>query len=245
MISQNKVKFIQSLHTKKIRQKLGCFLVEGAKNVLEVLASDWHVMEIAATEAFASEQLSDINIPIYLVGQAELEKLGTLQTNDAAIAVVAIPSANQDFSLVKAQSGYYLALDEVRDPGNLGTIIRIADWYGITGILANNGTAELYNPKVIAASMGSFVRVPFYYCNLPEVLAQSALPIYGTFMEGESLHKVAFPSGAIIVMGNESNGISEEVAQVVQRRITIPRYGLAESLNVGIATAICCDALRR
>jgi TrmH family RNA methyltransferase len=242
MISQNKAKFIQSLHTKKIRQKMSCFLVEGAKNVQEVLNSTWEVKEIAATTQFIHENTFDPHLPIHELSQTELEKLGTLQSNDSAIAVVAMP---ENKIITPTFGQYYLALDEIRDPGNLGTIIRIADWYGIAGIFANHGTAELYNPKVISATMGSFTRVPLYYCELPELLSQTILPTYGTFMNGTSLHQVTFDTGGILVMGNESNGISPEVEELVKHKITIPRFGQAESLNVGIATAICCDALRR
>jgi TrmH family RNA methyltransferase len=136
-------------------------------------------------------------------------------------------------------------LDDIRDPGNLGTILRIADWYGIRKLICSSSTADVYNPKVISASKGSFTRVEWYYCELNAYLKERSVPVYGAFLDGANVHTHGFEKSGYIVLGNEANGISFEVEQLVSQRITIPRFGGAESLNVGIATAIICDNLRR
>jgi RNA methyltransferase, TrmH family len=245
MISQAKAKLIHSLQNKKIRTRHGLFLVEGTKNVLEVLNSEYVVMEIVATEKFAERYLQDVNVPIWICDAERLQDLGTLEVNDSAIAMVRmvekpIPPTEE------LRKNWVLALEQVRDPGNLGTIIRIADWYGIDTILCNEGTAELYNPKVIQASMGSFTRVGLYYCDLASVLPTLRMDTYGATMDGISLHQMEWPVvPGVLVMGNESHGLSPEVLAVLDHRVTIPRFGRAESLNVGVATAVCCDAIRR
>jgi TrmH family RNA methyltransferase len=136
-------------------------------------------------------------------------------------------------------------LDEVRDPGNLGTIIRIADWYGINKLIFSTHTAEFYNPKVIQSSMGSFTRVQFYYGDLAQAFQDWKLPVYGAFLEGESIHELVNPTPGVLLLGNESQGISKEVEKWVSSKITIPSFGKAESLNVAIATAIFCDNFKR
>jgi TrmH family RNA methyltransferase len=136
-------------------------------------------------------------------------------------------------------------LDDVRDPGNLGTIIRTADWYGVTTIIASEETADTYNAKVIQSSMGSFTRVHMYYTNLENYLRQTTLPVLGAFLDGENVHSCAFGEGGILVIGNEANGISPAVENFVTQRITIPRIGGAESLNAAIATAVILDNIRR
>jgi TrmH family RNA methyltransferase len=140
---------------------------------------------------------------------------------------------------------FSLMLDDIRDPGNLGTIIRTADWYGIKNIIASEETADVYNGKVIQSSMGSFIRVHIFYTSLKEYLTRNTLPVFGTFLDGENAHTIQYGTGGIILVGNEANGISKEVEQFVTRRITIPRFGQAESLNAAIATAIVCDNIRR
>jgi RNA methyltransferase, TrmH family len=138
-----------------------------------------------------------------------------------------------------------IALDEVRDPGNLGTIIRIADWYGINKLVFSTHSAEFYNPKVIQATMGSFTRVEFFYADLNEVFSQWKLPVFGAFLDGENIHQMGKINPGVILMGNESNGISSDLAKQVNHKVTIPGYGQAESLNVAIATAIICDNFKR
>src|SRR5690606_21001183 len=161
------------------------------------------------------------------------------QENNAALAVAAIPS-NKTFSI--DINKYTLVLDGINDPGNLGTIIRIADWYKLAGIICSMNTVELYNPKVLHASMGSFIHVNIYYTHLASYLSQLELPILGTFTDGQNIHdpQTKWPPAGLILIGNESKGISQELMPYIQQRISIPKYGQAESLNAAIATAIIC-----
>lgn len=245
MLSKNTVKFIKSLHQKKYRLESGKFFVEGEKSVVEVLQSSFTVDLLLVTQEFATKHatlLSGKAFEVLFVTPNQLEQLGQYQSNDAALAVVQMKS-NQAFLPEKGE--LILALDEVRDPGNLGTIIRIADWYGIKKVIFSTHTAEFYNPKVIQSSMGSFTRVQFYYGDLAKAFQEWKLPVYGAFLEGESIHELTNPSPGVLLLGNESQGISKEVEKWVSSKITIPSFGKAESLNVAIATAIFCDNFKR
>jgi len=220
-------------------------VVEGRKSVLEVLASDFKIEQLFVTEEFQEENNKALKAnkgETIIVKPSELAGLGEYSTNDAALAVVKM-AANKPPTLMKDE--FSLMLDDIRDPGNLGTIIRTADWYGMKNIIASEETADVYNGKVIQSSMGSFVRVNIFYTSLEEYLANNKLPVFGTFLDGENAHTLNFGSGGIIVMGNEANGISKEVERFVTRRITIPRFGQAESLNAAIATAVICDNIKR
>lgn len=241
MLSKAKIKLIRSLQIKKYRQQEQLFVVEGAKSVAELLKSDFAVEMILGT----AEYLIDLKVPSGLaieVKQQELESLGLFQSNESTLAVARM-KPDQTFNPDPGE--YVLALDDIRDPGNLGTIIRTADWYGITRIVASLETADCYNAKVISATMGSFTRVTMHYTDLPTYLAARSTRIFGAFLEGEDVHRATFNDGGIVVIGNESRGISDGVARYVTDRITIPRYGRAESLNAAIATAVICDNLRR
>ncbi|MFD2036026.1 RNA methyltransferase [Belliella marina] len=245
MLSKNTLKFIKSLQQKKFRKQENAFFVEGSKNVTELLDSDFHVSHLLYTEKFAEENpeaISNFKGESFLVSQKTLESAGSFQTNDSALAVAKIKnnSLPNDFG-----KKLVLALDDVRDPGNLGTIVRIADWYGITDIVCSEESADFYNPKVLNSSMGSFTRVNVAYTDLYQYLQKVQFPIYGAFLEGENIYKADLSSSGVILMGNESNGISEEIGSLVTQKITIPRFGGAESLNVAIATAIICDNFKR
>ena len=245
MLSKNTVKFIKSLHQKKYRLESGKFFVEGEKSVVEVLQSSFTVDLLLVTQEFATKHaalLSGKAFEVLFVTPNQLEQLGQYQSNDAALAVVQM-KANQAFLPEKGE--LILALDEVRDPGNLGTIIRIADWYGIKKLIFSSHTAEFYNPKVIQSSMGSFTRVQFYYGDLAQAFQEWKLPVYGAFLEGESIHELTNPPPGVLLLGNESQGISKEVEKRVSSKVTIPSFGKAESLNVAIATAIFCDNFKR
>jgi len=247
MLSKNTLKYVNALHLKKYRQEYGAFLVEGKKSVLELLASDFEIELLVITDSFYKERTALLDKQSFRLETAtpdQLAKTGTLQTNDSAIAVV---KTKQNDFLCANPNEYVLVLDDVRDPGNLGTIIRIADWYGIAKIVCSNTTTDWYNPKVIAASKGSFVRVRGYYCDLAHYLAaQKTAPVYGTFMDGHNIHQTIFGNqGGYVVLGNESNGVGRAVEEFITDKITIPRFGGAESLNVAIAAAIVCDNLRR
>lgn len=244
MISKATGKFIKSLQVKKYRKEEQSFIVEGAKSVAELLHSDFEVKWLAATDDFLqlhANVLSNRHIEWTEASAKELGQLGTFQTNDGALAV-AWMKPNQPLTV---QNEYALILDDIRDPGNLGTIIRTADWYGIDKIIASEETADFYNPKVISATMGSFCRVQLYYANLVEYLNSTHLPVYGTFLNGKNIYTVDFEKAGLIAVGNEANGISTEVGQLVTVPITIPKRGGAESLNASIATAIVLDNVFR
>ncbi|TDE16503.1 RNA methyltransferase [Dyadobacter psychrotolerans] len=248
MLSKNRIKYINSLKIKKYRQLSQAFIVEGTKSVLELLDSDFTVEFVLATTEFQQKYstISSQHKTLFeTVTLQELQGLGSFQTNDSCLAVA---KTKQNDFLCAENNEYVLVLDDVSDPGNLGTIIRIADWYGIKKIICSETTTDLYNPKVIAASKGSFTRVDLFYTCLPVYLAENAKSamVGGAFLGGESLYDFSFSSkGGYIVMGNESNGVGAEVEAFVTHRITIPRFGEAESLNVGIATAVILDNMRR
>ncbi|MDF2157024.1 RNA methyltransferase [Algoriphagus sp. CAU 1675] len=245
MLSKNTVKFIKSLHQKKYRFESGKFFVEGEKSVQEVLSSNFETELLLATELFLEKNqklLESFRGELISVSPKQLESLGQYQSNDSCLAVVKM-KANQPFSPEKDE--LIIALDDVRDPGNLGTILRIADWYGIKNLVFSPQTAELYNPKVIQSSMGSFTRVNFFYGDLEQIFQKWNLPVYGAFLDGENVHQIKRVQPGVILMGNESKGISEKLEKWISKKVTIPAFGNAESLNVAIATAIICDNFKR
>ncbi len=238
-------KLIKSLHEKKNRALLGLFLVEGEKSVSELLNSDFEIdLLLTTTEFFDKfgEKVREKSNLFEIVSQIEIEKVGTFETNDSALAVVR-QKINKSFEI--GTSKIVLALDEIKDPGNLGTIIRIADWYGIKNIVASKETVNFYNPKVVTATKGSFSRVNIFYTDLKDFLSKQKLPIFGAFLNGKNIHETKFPSSGILLLGNESHGISKEIEDLVTEKITIPKYGETESLNVAIATAIILDNWKR
>ena len=245
MLSKNKIKFIKSLQIKKFRTENQKFLVEGAKSILELLDSDYIINELYVSEWFYKEQVSKIlqkKILVEIVKESELEAITSFTTNNAGLAIVSMK--NNELVTVETNE-FAIVLDNIKDPGNLGTIIRIADWYGIKKIICSETTADFYNPKVIAASMGSFTRIKKYYCDLESYLTSVSLPVFGADLEGASVHQFPFPKGGLLIMGNESEGLSNGVQRFITDKISIPSYGEAESLNVAIATAIICDNIRR
>ena len=245
MISKAKVKYINSLQVKKYRIQEQSFVVEGAKSVIELLQSDFETLWIAATEDFIRQHDSTLRATkaeVIAASNEQLSSLGSFQTNDAALAVARI-KPNRSLSIDDGELA--LVLDSICDPGNLGTIIRTADWYGVKKIIASKQTADFYNPKVLSASMGSFCRVAIQYVSLVDYLIAVGKPIYGTFLEGKDVHTVTFSKGGLIIIGNESNGISPEVARLVSQKINVPRFGKAESLNAAIATGIILDVARQ
>ncbi|MBN8578200.1 MAG: RNA methyltransferase [Cytophagales bacterium] len=240
MISKAKIKHIKALQAKKYRKEHQCFLVEGIKSVDELLRSDFEVVWVAITSQFMEARRALLNqraAEWTACTEAELVAAGTFQTNDGALAIVRCkPNTPPQIS-----NTLVLALDTIRDPGNLGTIIRTADWFGVEHIVASVETADFYNPKVIAATMGSFCRVNMYYTDLEKFLASVSKPVYGAFMNGTDVHRIAAPENGILVIGNEANGISAALEKFISNRVTIPRLGKAESLNAAIATGILLD----
>ncbi|MBU2882806.1 RNA methyltransferase [Psychrosphaera sp. B3R10] len=237
MLSKNQMKLARSLGQKKFRKSLGQFLVQGEKNVLELLQSTLKVDQVFATDSFVSQHETQIRgLQVTVTDEVTLSKISTLAANNTVIAIVTTPP-NVSFQ----DRGLTIALDGVSDPGNLGTIIRVADWYGIQQVVLGTNCADPYNPKTISATMGSFTRVEIVFANLAEILPTTNRPVYGAFLEGENLHQATLSNEAIIVMGSESHGISREVAAYINKPITIPRFGFAESLNVAMATGIILD----
>lgn len=240
MISKNQLKLLRALSQKKQRKAHGLFLVEGEKNVLELLETSMVIKHVFATSEFLASNREALQcVECIEASLEELTKASSLVSNNAAVAVVAIPQTE-----IPAAKGMMIALDGVSDPGNLGTIIRIADWYGIKHIVASTDCADPYNPKTIRATMGSFGRVQVTLLDLPSYLEQASLPVYGAFLEGENVHKMTFSEG-ILLMGSESHGVRPDAAQYVTDKITIPAFGGAESLNVAMATGIILDNFRR
>lgn len=251
-------KKIQKLADKKYRQETGLFIVEGDKNIRELLNSDMRVETLIGTGAFldailplvrAYESRMKTTMHISEVSTDILEKTGTLMTNNAGIAVAHTgEEPSIDTILDAAATNIVLALDDVRDPGNLGTIIRIADWYGVAYIAASPTTTDVYNPKTISATMGSFTRMQVAYTDIGHLAALArarAIPVIAADMEGASTHTGTLPHTGILVMGSESHGVSDSVLAHTSHRVTIPRFGGAESLNVSVATGILLDTLRR
>lgn len=243
MLSKNNTKFVKSLQLKKYRQKEQLFLVEGEKNVVELLHSAYKVHSLYCSNKFATKygQIIQNNaIDAIELSEKELERIGTFKTNDAALAIVheaQTPAINTNHFL--------LALDDIRDPGNLGTIIRIADWYGIEQLICSETTAEFYNPKVISASMGSVFRIDLIRTDLKDFLSSYPHASYGAFLEGENVHGIDFPDRGVLIIGNESHGIGADVGKLIKHKVTIPKRGKAESLNAAMATAIICDNVFR
>ena len=233
MLSKNQVKLIQKLHQKKYRNELNLFIVEGKKSINEFLQAGYTPQLLIATEAFTTSVPQHLITP---VSKDELRKVSTLQNPDEGLAVFEQPKHKGIL-----QEGVIVALDNVQDPGNLGTIIRLCDWFGVETLLCNTQTVDCYNPKVVQASMGSLTRVAVHYLNLAAFLTTTALPVYTMDLEGENLYTATFPKDCILILGNEANGISSEVRALSNEVITIPRFSQhqrTESLNVAMAGAI-------
>ena len=233
MISKNDVKYIQSLHHKKTRDKEGLFIAEGPKLLLELLSSQFEVKQLYALPVWM-EQHPKINKATEIT-EGELEKITALQTPNQVLAVFKQPSLSDEPVLKGCLS---LVLDGIQDPGNLGTIIRIADWFGICQLIASEDTADVYNPKVVQATMGSIARVKVHYKKLPDWLAQTTVPVYGALLNGENVYNTGEIKEGVLVIGNEGRGIRADVLPFIKQPLTIPGRGKAESLNAAVATGI-------
>jgi len=245
MILKSQISFIKSLHQKKNRKEQGLFIVEGLKSIQEFINSDYIVDSVYYTENLMPK-LGNLsrNIKLHEISGAELSKITTLNTPQAILALVRIPKQS-NLNTKILNGSFLIALDGIQDPGNLGTIIRSADWFGINTIICSLDTAEAYNPKVVQASMGSLSRVNIIYTDLGNFLSLSSLPVYGALLKGKSIYETDFGQEGIILLGNEGNGISNELQSRISYPITIPRYGNAESLNVAISASIFCSEIRR
>lgn len=246
MISKNRIKHLRSLQLKKNRKAEGVFVAEGTKLVGELLGK-FECLYVCHTER--CELAIPANCPCDTVTDEELTRVSTLESPQQILAVFRQPTYTATLKNVASRE-LTLALDDVQNPGNLGTIVRLADWFGIRHIFCSKGCADIYNPKTIQATMGGLARVQVHYCELAEELKTcDGIPIYGTFLDGESIYTQELSNTGIIIMGNEGNGISKDVDQLVTRRILIPNYpsgtATTESLNVAIATAVVCAEFRR
>ncbi len=245
MLSKSKIKLIQSLDDKKKRLAEGLFVAEGNKMVGELLQTLSCRMLLHTSDFDVSHFQAD---EVITVSTDELRKVSFVKTPQQVLGVFRLPTWQIDTVCWDKQ--LTLMLDGIQDPGNLGTIIRLADWYGIENIICSPDTADAFNPKVVQATMGALARVKVYYTNLAQWLdAHSQLPVYGTFLDGENIYNQQLTANGVIVMGNEGNGIRSEVANRISRRLYLPTFPLqrsgCESLNVSVATAIVCAEFRR
>ena len=240
MVSKNQIKLITSLQQKKYRLAHKLFFAEGVKVIQELLDSNIELDHLYTTQNNFDHVPAD---KLSLIHDTDLKKISALATPNTCLALFKIPVDREIIT-----SGLMVALDGVRDPGNLGTILRLCDWYGITQLICSNDSVDLYNSKVVQATMGSISRVNVKYLDLEEFLAAAKVPLFGTFIDGDNIYKASLPEEGIIIMGNEANGISEEIERIIKNRISIPRFGdlkMTESLNVATATAIVLSEFKR
>ena len=247
MLSKNRIKYIRSLEMKKYRKAEKAFLAEGNKLVHDLLGH-FSCKLLVATTSWLEANPRLIAQETIEVSPEELSRASLLKTPQEVLAVFEIPSYTRDDTL-PARS-LCLALDDVQDPGNLGTIIRIADWFGITHIFCSQGTVDAFNPKTVQATMGALARVKVHYCSLPQLIESlTDIPVYGTFLNGNIIYTESLSAHGLIVMGNEGKGVSLEVEKLINNKLYIPNYPqereTSESLNVAIATAVVCSEFRR
>lgn len=233
MVSKNKLKQYLQLHSKKFRQKYGLFIVEGLKSVIELLDSGWEVEAIVCKDDQLRHHISDFEGPI-LTSSKEYSKLSSQKSPFGILAIVAMREP-------EVQKGkWVIALDQINDPGNLGTILRIADWYGLEEVVCSADSVDHFNPKCIQASMGSFLRIKVSYCNLNDYLRDR--PVYAAVLNAQNFRSIVPKKEGVILIGNEAHGIRESLLQNIEHKaISIPRNGKAESLNAAVATAVVCE----
>ena len=239
MVSKSELKYIQSLSDKKVRLETGCFIAEGVKLVGEMIAAGYPLKAVYALDSWESP---DATLEVIRIEAFELEKMSMLQTPNQVLAVAMMPQKKETLDLAGPLT---IVLDGIQDPGNMGTIIRTADWFGITQIVASEDTVDVYNPKVIGATMGSFMRVSVTYKNLADWMPTIKLPVYGALLEGENVFTIKTPQKGLLVIGSEGKGIRENILDFITHPVTIPKIGEAESLNAGIAAGIIVAQLTR
>jgi TrmH family RNA methyltransferase len=239
MVVKSQLKYIKSLQQKKYRIQHNRFVAEGFKTVKELLQAGWKTEILLLTE---EGKTNELGAEAEVISKREMSRISSFKTASQVLGVFEIPAP-----VALEFSDWILALDKVRDPGNLGTIIRLCDWFGISQLVCSADTVDAYNPKVLQATMGSIARVNISYTDLPLILENCEAPIFGAFMDGRPVYETALPSSGILIMGNEANGISPEVSRLIHNRISIPQYGspTAESLNVAMASAILLNEIRR
>lgn len=239
-ISKNQLKIITSLSQKKYRQKHQLFIAEGVKVVKELLNSCFEVDTLFVVDDFETSIKED---KLVRINEYELQKISNLKSPNKVLGLFKIP-----YNKPIQNKGLIIALDAVNDPGNLGTIIRLCDWFGVAELICSNDTVDCYNPKVVQASMGSLTRISIHYLDLEEYLTSTEIPTFIADMNGKNVYNSNLPKEAILIMGNEANGVSEEIKNVIKNKISIPRFGEiqeTESLNVATATAILLSEFKR
>lgn len=245
MLSKAQISLITSLQHKKFRTKHGLFIVEGIKSIMEFVHSSYKVQKIFTTDQ-ASTKLVKIpqNIKPTILTESDFSKISGLKNPQGALALVEIPeSLALDLNELKGK--HSLVLDDIQDPGNLGTIIRTAEWFGIQHIICSTETVDAYNPKVVQATMGSLSRVQLYYTDIADLILKKEIATFGALLEGESIYETDFGQEGLIIMGNEGNGIRTDLIPSIKKAVTIPRIGHAESLNVAVATTVFCSEIAR
>lgn len=245
MLSKPLIRTITSLQYKKFRKENGLFIVEGAKSLTEFIRSDYFVQHIFYTPQ-AAAKLGKIpqNIKSDEVSEQELNRISALKTPQGVLGLVRIPDY-PPLSPGQLRGKFHLVLDNIQDPGNLGTIIRTAEWFGFNHIICSSDAVDAYNPKAVQASMGSLARMHVYYTDIAQLAARAPVPVFGAVLDGTSLYETIFRGEGLIVLGNEGNGIRDEVLSHIEHRITIPRVGDTESLNVAVSAALFCAELAR
>ena len=239
-ISKNQLKLITSLSQKKYRQKHNLFIAEGVKVLNELLNSTFEIETLFCTDDFEATISEE---KVVRISETELKKVSTLKSPNKALGIFKIPKEK-----AVQNSGLTIALDAINDPGNLGTIIRLCDWFGVTQLVCSKDTVDCYNQKVVQASMGSLTRVSIHYTDLENYITKSNLDTFIADMDGENVYKTKLPKEGILIMGNEANGVSKEIKSLLQYKISIPRFGETqetESLNVATATAILLSEFKR
>lgn len=242
-MTKKEIADIKKLAQKKYRYEQELFVVEGLKAIKEIVDAGFMVKKLYTT--IVNEHHTK---QTEIIEKEEMNRISFLQTPTSHLALVKIPNNNTNSTINEVE--LTLVLDGIQDPGNLGTIIRLADWFGISTIICSTNTADCFNPKVVQATMGAIARLKITYCNLQDVLKDAKkrnIPIFGTFMEGENIYTANLPQNGVLVMGNEGSGISKEIESLVTQKLTIPSFKTenVESLNVAIATSICCSEFKR
>lgn len=245
MLSKPQIRVITSLQQKKFRREHGLFIVEGVKSVTEFLHSDYSVQRIYHT-AQAAAKLPKIpqNIKSVEIDEPTLKRISALKTPQGVLALVDVP-AYAPLTVDILRQGFHLVLDEIQDPGNLGTIIRTADWFGLKRVICSMDSVDAYNPKTVQASMGSLARIQIHYADVANLVAHSPVPVFGAVLDGSPIYDMDFGQQGLVVLGNEGNGIGPDVLPHITRHVTIPRVGHAESLNVAVSAALFCAELTR
>ncbi|MCX6275348.1 MAG: RNA methyltransferase [Bacteroidetes bacterium] len=253
MISKNQVKLISSLHQKKFRKEHGLFIAEGEKVCRDLVESDWTIRSVFMTEEFRERKFSGWTkkVSAEIVTEKELEKISALTTPQQILVVGEV--SDRKFSSVYLPGNLTLMLDEIKDPGNLGTIVRIADWFGIGTVICSETCADIFNPKTVQATMGSLFRVKVFYQSLKQILEKAdekSISVYGTLLSGENIYNTKLSSEGIILIGSESHGINESLIPFITTKVSIPSFSgssskQADSLNAAMAAAIVCSEFRR